>query len=96
MLLASNSVVPHGLGNRHDLVGRFFMEHPHGRGGRLLARGSWDLIDSFRKRPSGTQELAALVAPTPSLQRERGILNTALTLAVRPVERIGQDRDRRS
>jgi choline dehydrogenase-like flavoprotein len=29
LLLASNSVEPKGLGNRHDLVGRFFMEHPH-------------------------------------------------------------------
>ena len=27
LLLASNKVEPNGLGNRHDLVGRFFMEH---------------------------------------------------------------------
>ena len=29
MLLLSNDVLPAGLGNQHDLVGRFFMEHPH-------------------------------------------------------------------
>ena len=29
MLLLSNDVVPTGLGNQNDLVGRFFMEHPH-------------------------------------------------------------------
>ena len=29
MLLLSNDVVPAGLGNQHDLVGRYFMEHPH-------------------------------------------------------------------
>ncbi|MEP2830811.1 MULTISPECIES: GMC family oxidoreductase [Alphaproteobacteria] len=29
MLLASNSVETAGLGNRNDVVGRFFMEHPH-------------------------------------------------------------------
>ena len=29
LLLASRTAVPAGLGNQHDLVGRFFMEHPH-------------------------------------------------------------------
>jgi choline dehydrogenase-like flavoprotein len=29
LLLAANSVSTNGLGNRHDLVGRYFMEHPH-------------------------------------------------------------------
>ena len=29
LLLASNKVQPNGLGNQHDLVGRFFMEHPY-------------------------------------------------------------------
>jgi choline dehydrogenase-like flavoprotein len=37
ILLASNSVAPAGLGNQQDLVGRFFMEHPHARGGRIVA-----------------------------------------------------------
>ena len=31
LLLLSNSVVPQGLGNRHDLVGRYFMDHPSGK-----------------------------------------------------------------
>lgn len=29
LLLASNGVVPAGLGNEHDLVGRFFTDHPY-------------------------------------------------------------------
>lgn len=29
LLLSSNGQVPCGIGNEHDLVGRFFMEHPH-------------------------------------------------------------------
>jgi choline dehydrogenase-like flavoprotein len=37
LLLLSNSVVPHGLGNDKDLVGRFFMDHPTGKLGTLIA-----------------------------------------------------------
>lgn len=29
LLLASNGIAPTGLGNEHDLVGRFFMDHPY-------------------------------------------------------------------
>jgi choline dehydrogenase-like flavoprotein len=29
LLLSCNRVAPHGLGNDHDLVGRFFMDHPY-------------------------------------------------------------------
>jgi len=29
LLLLSNDVIANGLGNQNDLVGRFFMEHPH-------------------------------------------------------------------
>lgn len=36
LLLASDRVEPHGLGNKNDLVGRFFQEHIHIRFGELL------------------------------------------------------------
>jgi len=29
VLLCSNSVMKNGVGNQNDLVGRYFMEHPH-------------------------------------------------------------------
>ena len=29
LLLASNQIAPAGIGNEHDLVGRFFMDHPY-------------------------------------------------------------------
>lgn len=38
LLLLSNSSLPRGLGNRQDLVGRYFMDHPRGRLGTLRAR----------------------------------------------------------
>lgn len=39
LLLLSNSVVKPGLGNTHDLVGRFFMDHPRGECGRIYHSG---------------------------------------------------------
>jgi len=36
LLLLSNKSQRAGLGNQNDLVGRFFMEHPHGYAGRIL------------------------------------------------------------
>ncbi|GFE69591.1 GMC oxidoreductase [Chroococcus sp. FPU101] len=35
LLLASNQVQKNGLGNQHDLVGRFFMEHPYLNSGKI-------------------------------------------------------------
>jgi choline dehydrogenase-like flavoprotein len=37
LLLLSNDVIAAGLGNQNDLLGRFFMEHPHTKR-RLIAR----------------------------------------------------------
>jgi choline dehydrogenase-like flavoprotein len=39
LLLASDHVEPQGLGNKHDVVGRFFQEHIHIRFGDLLTNG---------------------------------------------------------
>ncbi len=36
LLLASNRIAPAGIGNQHDLVGRFFMDHPYLTTGHLL------------------------------------------------------------
>lgn len=40
LLLASDSVVPGGLGNEYDLVGRYFMDHGANMMGPLLLTGS--------------------------------------------------------
>ena len=90
LLLASRDVEPEGIGNRHDRVGRFFMEHAHGRLGRLHSEAAFDLWSRFRKRfpepdrlnasePSKGVPVAPVLAPAPALQRELGILNTAMT-----------------
>ena len=40
LLLLSDDVEPRGLGNRHDVVGRFFMDHPFVRAGEVVQTGS--------------------------------------------------------
>jgi choline dehydrogenase-like flavoprotein len=73
LLLLSNDVVPGGLGNQHDLLGRYFMEHPHTKR-RLIA--------TRRTMPSGLyglsfreQALSARLALPPALQEREGLLN---------------------
>jgi choline dehydrogenase-like flavoprotein len=78
LLLAS------GLGNEHDQVGRYFMEHPHARGGRIVSAKAWPLLNAFgRRHRIDGQDLAALITPAESLQRQEGILNTSLTIVAR-------------
>ena len=79
LLLANN------LGN--DQVGRYFMEHPHARGGRVVGGAAWSLLKAFgRRHRAEGQDLAALITPAEALQRREGILNTSLTIVARQPE----------
>lgn len=84
ILLASRSVVPVGLGNDHDLVGRYFMEHPHARGGRIVGASAWRVLAALREHRQNGVPFAPLLTPSPDLQRRKGILNSGVTVAVRP------------
>lgn len=83
LLLASQSVMPAGLGNQNDLVGRFFMEHPHARGGTVRGAPAWELLRFFANRTMGDVVAAPLLTATERFQRENGLLNSALTIAAR-------------
>jgi len=82
LLLMSRSVVPNGLGNEHDLVGRFFMDHPAGKLGTIFT----DTPDLLTQRYD--QSLDTRVTPvfaeiclSDACQMSRGLLNAR----VRPV-----------
>lgn len=84
LLLASNRVMGQGIGNGHDQVGRYFMEHPHARGGRIVGARAWDLLKAFsRTHRTKSQELAGLLKPSARAQADLGILNSSLTIAAR-------------
>ena len=80
LLLASNSVEANGIGNEYDQLGRYFMEHPHGRVAHIEIKDPAAFWALYRKRypESGVPVAPALVMP-PSLQQRLGVLNSAAT-----------------
>ncbi|MBD2070673.1 GMC family oxidoreductase [Leptolyngbya sp. FACHB-671] len=77
LLLLSNKVQKTGLGNQHDLVGRFFMDHPCYFGGvwypsRKQMLNTSDLYDL--RQVNGTPVMGRL-ALTSEVVRQEGILN---------------------
>lgn len=83
LLLASNDVEAAGIGNGNDQVGRYFMEHPHGRAGRVSGPGAFPLWAAFRKRfRRDGPDLAPVLVPSAAAQEREGILNSAFTLSL--------------
>ncbi len=87
LLLAADDIENQGIGNRHDQVGRYFMEHPHARLATVAATdasAAFAVWSAFRKRFAGEVAgadvpLAPVLLPSSALQRREEILNTALT-----------------
>lgn len=84
LLLASRSVMPAGIGNGYDQVGRYFMEHPHARAGHIVGSSAWTLLRVFAlKHLVHGERVSPLIAGAPDLQERRGLLNTSLAIAAR-------------
>lgn len=84
LMLASNDVQPRGLGNDRDLVGRFFMEHPHARGARIESRRPWSILRLLpRSYIRGGKRYAVLARPAEALQEKEGLLNSSFTISAR-------------
>ncbi|HEY6879882.1 MAG TPA: GMC oxidoreductase, partial [Polyangiales bacterium] len=89
ILLQSNRQQASGLGNAHDLVGRYFMDHPLVDGGLFIPRDpSWfDRMALYDlRRVDGTAVLGRL-GLAPALMRKERLLNSALLLFPRPSPR---------
>jgi choline dehydrogenase-like flavoprotein len=65
-LLNCDSQVAGGLGNEHDLVGRYFLEHPHAPAGRAVMRAPLTRM--------------LVYSPTPHLMRAKKILNFGMRI----------------
>jgi choline dehydrogenase-like flavoprotein len=80
LLLASRDVVPQGLGNEHDLVGRCFMDHPAVAVGHVVLPYRRILMDLYspQLRPRVPHEIRGALRLSPSWQRARGALNAVV------------------
>lgn len=81
LLLDSDDIQPGGLGNHHDQVGRYFMEHPHGRLGRIRTDRPFPLWQALQKQFSRhCSPVAPALVLSASEQRWRKASNGAATL----------------
>ncbi|WP_145198900.1 GMC oxidoreductase [Sphingobium sp. B2] len=73
ILLSSDSRMPGGIGNRHDHVGRYFMEHPHVFASRMIPSDKFPrAYDRFYLQRYG---LNANLGITEAELRKHGIMN---------------------
>ncbi|WP_067715655.1 GMC oxidoreductase [Nocardia yamanashiensis] len=90
LLLASNRELPAGLGNRHDMVGRYLLDHRCGVVGTLDPHGSAAARDRFGKyvvkTRGGKHTFLHGVALSPEIQAAEGLLNCALWIQEVPAE----------
>lgn len=85
LLLLSDAVHPRGLGNEHDLVGRYFMDHPVVRLGDVALAHARDLprrYDSGRV-PQRGHAIRAVIRPSRRSQEAYRLLNGLLVLYTR-------------
>jgi choline dehydrogenase-like flavoprotein len=81
LLLTADGEVP-ALGNRHDIVGRFYMDHTRGQMGLLATDDALPKIEemfNFFYAPNGTQYEIGLEI-SPAAQGERQLLSCSATL----------------
>ncbi len=92
LLLLSNDVVPVGLGNHNDLVGRFFMEHPHVPGFcEVVVADLQRLPAIYRDRiPAHGHNVKAAYNPSAAFLREQRLLNATFMGGVAGEYRSGE------
>jgi len=90
LLLSSDDVEPHGIGNARDQVGRWFMEHPTGRIGRVHVARPYEMWDAFQKRfMRAGPPLAPVLRLAEATQRERRTLNSIATFKLQRPPALG-------
>lgn len=84
LLLLSNRTVRAGLGNQNDLVGRFFMEHPHLSGfGDIVVADLSRLPRIYRERVRvDGRDVSAAFDPSETFLRQRRLLNATFMAGV--------------
>jgi hypothetical protein len=83
LLFVSNSVLKNGIGNQNDLVGRFFMEHPHITRAKALFWAGDEILSVYEGKTENRlfrNRIRAVLSATEHLQREKEVLNFSLVI----------------
>ncbi|WP_448187855.1 GMC oxidoreductase [Azospirillum sp. sgz301742] len=82
LLLSSDTVEPNGLGNRHDLVGRYFMEHIEAPVGTVLTENPYQLLAMLGSTWVGEHGYVPFLQLSEEVQVRKGLLNSCLMLGL--------------
>ncbi len=82
LLLLSDRVHKQGLGNHRDLVGRYFMEHPHVWSGRYIAAAQMNAtqLRFYSQHRAGKMSILGKLKTTDAAQREFQLLSHCISL----------------
>lgn len=80
LLLASDRVRPGGVGNDHDLVGRYFLEHPRFVAGELTPSDPGNPMRLFEPHDAAGAEAIGYIALTESAMRDEGLVGVQFQL----------------
>jgi choline dehydrogenase-like flavoprotein len=75
LLLASNGIQEHGIGNDHDLLGRYFQEHIHIRFGQFAVKHRKRLQNLFESFYKGGLKYFPLITLSQRMQAEKKLLS---------------------
>jgi choline dehydrogenase-like flavoprotein len=75
LLLLSNKVQSAGLGNQYDVVGRFFMEHPHLESGLILPSDSHTSVALYDAHRLNNTRISGVLSLSPETLRHEKLLN---------------------
>jgi choline dehydrogenase-like flavoprotein len=71
-----------GIGNRYDLVGRFFMEHPHVNIGRVVLTGDRGWVRAYQLQRLGQRVVRLHLCLPECLQRKAALLNCSCSIDI--------------
>jgi choline dehydrogenase-like flavoprotein len=95
LLLTSNHQQPKGIGNEHDNVGRYFMEHPHLYAeGRFLNSTAFDSMKLYTRHKNRRQWIRGYLSVPSEIRQKEQILSMSMCLgALKKGELNDDDRD---
>lgn len=83
LLLASRHQHPRGLGNQHDVVGRYFLEHPRFRAGVLVPADPEVHVGFYEPHRVADTTLRGYLALPPARRLAEGLVDVQIRLGTR-------------